>query len=323
MRKLYDNVTDKLASLDFKRIYPGFHRFRFALYNDETIWMDGKEIPQRGFYGNTTLLFEGEQIAIWKVDQAPDSYDLDGLTAGIVHEMFHAFQMENRMEDEAPNDLKLLQYPEDKDNFLVKKAENELLASFVNAAPSRKATIYHTIRASRELRRARIGDFVHQEELIEKWEGQAECSGTLALKQLSYEKYKQRLADYAAILANGDHLFDIRRNAYYSGTFMCLLESEVKNEACKMAKQLAADKRARQERFDAFFAGDTVRIPAEGFISGYDPMNQIRVGDKLLAANLIMIRVKGETIRIQGPVVVDLQADSPNLTIAYYIRKQR
>lgn len=238
MRKLYDRVTDRLINLDFESIYPGFHRFRFALYNDKAIWFEDKEIPQQDFYGNTTRVFEGEQIAIWKVDQDPDSYDIDEFTAGIVHEMFHAFQMESGMEDEAPSDLKLLQYPEDENNFLIKQAENELLASSVNATKSRKATIYHTIQASRELRRACIGDFVHQEELIEKWEGQAECSGTLALKQFAHEKYEKRLAAYAAILTNGDHLFDVRRNAYFSGTLMCILESEIKNEACEITKQL-------------------------------------------------------------------------------------
>ena len=321
MRKLYDRVTDRLINLDFESIYPGFHRFRFALYNDKAIWFEDKEIPQQDFYGNTTRVFEDEQIAIWKVDQDPDSYDIDELTAGIVHEMFHAFQMESGMEDEAPSDLKLLQYPEDENNFLIKQAENELLASSVNTARSRKATIYHTIQASRELRRVGIGDFVHQEELIEKWEGQAECSGTLALKQLSYEKYEKRLADYAAILTNGDHLFDIRRNACFSGTLMCILEFEIKNEASEITKQLIKDKKARKKRFDEFFAGDTVCIPAEGFICGYDPMNQIRMGDRLLATKLIMINVKGESIRIQGPVVVDLKSGTSNITTSYYIRK--
>ena len=321
MRKLYDRVADRLTNLDFESIYPGFHRFRFALYNDATIWLEDKEIPQQGFYGNTTRVFEGEQIAIWKVDQNPDSYDIDEFTAGIVHEMFHAFQMESDMEDELPSDLKLLQYPEDENNFLVKQAENELLASSVNATKSRKATIYHAIQASRELRRSSIGDFVHQEELIEKWEGQAECSGTLALKQLAYEKYEKRLVDYAAILTNGDHLFDIRRNAYFSGTLMCILKSEIKNEACEIAQQLIEDKKARQKRFDDFFASDTVCVPAEGFICGYDPMNQIRMGDRLLATKLIMINVKGESIRIQGPVVVDLKVGTSNLTTAYHVRK--
>ena len=321
MRRLYDEVTHRLTTLDFGRIYPGFHPFRFALYNDETIWLAGEEIPQQGFYGNTTVVFEGDRIAIWKVDQDPASYDIDVLTAGIVHEMFHAFQMESDMKNEAPSDLMLLQYPEDENNFLVKQAENELLASSVNATVPRKAVIYHMIRASRNLRRLNIGDFVRQEELIEKWEGQAECAGTLALKQLAYRKYEKRLADYAATLTNGDHLFDIRRNAYFSGTLMCILESEIPKEACETARRLAENKKVRKKRFDDFFANNTVRIPAEGFICGYDPMNQIRMGDRLLADGFVMIDVAGEQIHIPGPVVVDLQTDTPNLVTAYYIRK--
>ena len=323
MRKLYNRVADKLKSLDFEGIYPGFHYFRFALYNDEKIWLEDKEIPQHNFYGNTTVVFEGEQIAIWKVDENPDSYDIDLFTAGIVHEMFHAFQMENKMYEEAPNDLKLLQYPEDEKNYLVKQAENELLASFINATESGKAKIYHTILASRELRRARIGDFVHQEELIEKWEGQAECAGTLALKQLSYEKYEKRIADYATILKNGDNLFDIRKNAYFSGTLMRILECEIKEDMCEITRRLLEDKKARERRFDEFFSKDVVRIPAEGYICGYDPMNQLRMGNRLLATGFIMINIKDRAIHIPGPVVVELKADTPNLTTAYFIGKNK
>jgi hypothetical protein len=320
MRKLYDKVAAKLDTLDFSRIYPGFHRFRFALYDEKTIWLEEKEIPQQNFYGNTTVVFEGEQIAIWKITKAPDSYDIDIFTAGIVHEMFHAFQKECRMDTDAPSDLKLLQYPMDEKNFLVKQAENELLAASVHATVSRQAAIYQTILASRALRRAHIGDFVDEEERIEKWEGQAECSGTLALKQLAYEKYERRLDDYAALLTAGDNLFDIRRNAYFSGTLMCILARGVYNKTCETAKRLAETQTSHEKRFTDFFAGGTTRIPAEGFICGYDPMNQIRLGNRLLATEFIMLQINGETIRIPGPVVVELMADSPNLTTAYFIQ---
>ena len=115
MRKLYDDVTETLAKLDFESIYPGFHPFTFALYNEESVYFADRVIPQQGFYGNTTIEFEGEHIAIWHVDQDTRAYDIDTFTAGIVHEMFHAFQRENRLESNAPNDLLLLQYPDDID----------------------------------------------------------------------------------------------------------------------------------------------------------------------------------------------------------------
>lgn len=321
MRKLYDKVVSKLNTLDFEMIYPGFHCFRFALYNDETIWLEQKEIPQQGFYGCTTIVFEGEQIAIWKVDQDPDSYDIDVITAGIVHEMFHAFQMEQRWNEEAPNDLKLLQYPEDEKNFLVKQAENELLASSIGASKSEKTTIYHTVLASRELRRTRMEEFVHQEELIEQWEGLAECAGTLALKQLSHEKYEKRLSEYADKLRAGENIFNIRKNAYVSGTLMGILRREVEKEACDMGKRLAEDKRVREKQVEDFFKEETIRVPAEGFICGYDPMNQIRIGDNLLATGFIMLHVGGEQISIPGPVVIELKENTSNQTRAYYIRR--
>ena len=66
--------------------------------------------------------------------------------------MFHAFQYDTLKDVEFPNDLKLLQYPDDEENYLIKQNEDELLAESADADPKRKAEILRTILASRALR---------------------------------------------------------------------------------------------------------------------------------------------------------------------------
>ena len=318
MRHFYVQVNQKLNSIDFDAIYPGFHKYRFALYNDDTIWFEDREIPQQGFFGNTAKEYEGEYIAIWHVDQPLGSYDLDVFNAGIVHEMFHAFQYDTLKDVEFPNDLKLLQYPDDEENYLIKQNEDELLAESIDADPKRKAEILKTILASRALRELKIGEFVHQEDLIEKFEGQAECSGMLALKQLSEEKFNQKIHDYAGILKEGTYLFDVRKNGYFSGTLIRLLERESKDLQSEIKNKIENEQASKQQKFDAFFSTGKDYYEAVGFICGYDPMNQIRLGDRLWAKHFMAINVNGEVIQMHEQCVVEMQEGSTNLTKGYW-----
>ena len=321
MRHFYEKINQRVNTIDFEAIYPGFHKYRFALYNDETIWFEDREIPQQGFFGNTAKEYEGEYIAIWYVDQPEDSYDLDEFTAGVVHEMFHAFQYDTLKLSEFPNDLKLLQYPDDEENYLLKQNENELLAESADAKPTRKAEILRTVLASRALRELKIGEIVHQEDLIEKFEGQAECSGMMALKQLSEEKFNRKIHDYAGILKEGRYLFDVRKNGYFSGTMIRLLEQECTDLKSGIKNKLETERASKQQKLASFFSDDTEYHEAVGFICGYDPMNQIRLGDKLWAKHFMAINVNGEIIQMHEQCVIEMQENSSNLTKGYWKRK--
>jgi len=127
MERMYDNVRNLLEKVDFGEIWPDFHLYPFALYEQESACMDGKKFPRPEYFrGNTTVEYGGEHIAIWKVDRTRPE-DMDIMTACIVHEMFHAFQME-RGESRFPNDLAALRYPADAENFARKLQENQVLA---------------------------------------------------------------------------------------------------------------------------------------------------------------------------------------------------
>ena len=320
MRKLYCRMLEKLSEIDFDAIFPGFHPFRFALYNNERIWLDNKDIPwEEGFYGNTTIYFENENIAIWHVDFDVNDVDEDLFAVNLVHEMFHAFQKDNELISHYPNDLEIFRYPDDEDNYYAKKAENEMLADSFGISLERKSKMYQMIMASRELRRQRIGDLVHQEELVEQLEGMAEYAGCMALRQLDEDKFNKKIEEYVKILKEDSlQFFDIRRMGYYSGTLMRILEQEI-GSTNSMQNWIEDYKKSKEDKFQAFFEKETVYIAADGFICGYDPMNQIRVKDQILASRFIMISVEGEMKKIDGPVVLDMKPRKANELNGYYI----
>ena len=90
LEALYHQVKQAISLLDFHRIWPGFAPLKFALYDQETCFFDGRYIPKTDeFCANTSISYQGEQIAIWMVAGEPDA---SVLASKLVHEMFHGFQ---------------------------------------------------------------------------------------------------------------------------------------------------------------------------------------------------------------------------------------
>lgn len=90
--QLEQETARRLDRLDFDRLWPGFRRYEFALYDDSHAVLNGQLIPRPAdFWANTALSFQGRTLAVWKVGK-----DMDGdyLAAKLAHEMFHAHQTE-------------------------------------------------------------------------------------------------------------------------------------------------------------------------------------------------------------------------------------
>ena len=88
--ELYDQLSRTISALDFERIWPGFTPLKFALYDDEHCVLDGSYIEKTDvFCANTSIVYQGEQIAIWNV---AEEIKPAILASKIVHEMFHGFQ---------------------------------------------------------------------------------------------------------------------------------------------------------------------------------------------------------------------------------------
>lgn len=320
VRKLYNKMKTILEKINYGEIYPEFHMFPFALYNDDIILIDDREIPKtENFYGNTNIVFEGRQIAIWNVDFDVNECDSEYFAADLVHEMFHAFQHEKNLIKEYPSDLMILQYPDDLSNFMLKRQENLLLADVLTASIEEQKRVYDTVKASRELRKKNLDNYVLQEELCENLEGLAELSGCLALKQLNPEKFQRRLSSYAEQLKKENtDMFDIRRSSYYSGTILLYLERLVDNQESLISDLQHKYLNEKKDIIQSLLQKDHERIEVNTYICGYDPMNQFRFGDMLFAKNMIYLMLDGAPKIIEGPVILEMENDSPNMVKAYY-----
>jgi hypothetical protein len=232
IKQLYMEVKKRLVSVKFESLWPDFHKYTFALYNSEKVYFEDKIIATTNrFIGNTSIIFEGEYIAIWNIEEEckdDKQVDIDLLAANIVHEMFHAFQSENG-ETRYPDDIKFLDYPMDYDNMNLKFNENNLLAKASYTSnleeKSRYLSQFYSIRHKRELI---MKDMILAEYLPETVEGMAEYIGTKALLSISEAKYYKRLEQYRNYLTEVSELFfHTRHISYYVGTLLMLVADEL------------------------------------------------------------------------------------------------
>ena len=331
-------VSSLLAQLDFSTLFPGFHPFRFALYDETNACVDGAMCPRdERFRGNTAIDFGGEWLAIWNL--SGDSSDPATLAHDMAHEMFHCFQLE-RGETRYPDDLSLLAYPDDGANFARKHHENRLLA---DAFERRDPDAVRQFCAVRNARLAQYPEAVRQECLPETIEGVAEYVGLKALQALNPAQYERAVAACLRRLREDvPLLFDVRRVSYDTGAVLCLtlgaLELPVRNDFsaqtlyAQNALPVAPDgdcpdfpglKQAHQawmarkrETIDACMrtSGFT---PCPARITGYDPMNMQRAGDLLLCTHFVCLHDGRSSRTLSGPVVLRLSPGKNDEIVGY------
>ena len=210
-----EQTANRLASLDFSLLWPGFHPFRFALYDHASVYFDGETFARTDtFLGNTSINFRGEQIAIWELSE---QLDPDVLSAKIVHEMFHAFQQECG-EKRFANEFEAIQkYQTCPELLALRHEENELLSRLLSR---HDACCFGRLLS---LRRYRMEHFPFEygyESRIEAIEGAAQFVELSALRMLDAQKYEQACARLQDRLSKLDALLPVRISCYDSGAAM-------------------------------------------------------------------------------------------------------
>jgi len=332
VRDLYDAVAQKLAMVNFEEIWAGFVPFKFALFDHENVWLADKTIPwDARFLGNTAIDFEGEPLAIWQVANKANNDnggDADALAAGLAHEMFHAFQMQQG-DRRHGDELTFLRYPvEDEDNGNLKMAEAHYLSkAFAEGAHEDLAQF----AALRNARRRIVGkEIFAQEMLMETKEGMAEYAGLMALNQLNRSKFVEDVGRHMQALKNPKMLTKPRLWAYSSGVMLCLalkalrinfhhhlsdtrpLFDFVPQQESGVKSAIAEHKSDLQKEFAKFLDGK-VKTAVNAAMTGFDPMNMTRLGDDVLCARFVMLG----GIYMQGPIMLHMAENSPNRVIAY------
>ena len=177
--ELYGRITEAVSSLDCESIRPGFRPLKFALYDDEKCFFDGAYIEKTDvFCANTSIDYNGEQIAIWKVDGEPD---IPVLTSKIVHEMFHGLQTREKWNCWADETEALYRYKYNADALSLRLRENDLLLRLLDRFDD---TAYRELLSHRRLRSEKYPYEFDYESRIEEIEGSATYVEWAVLGQL-------------------------------------------------------------------------------------------------------------------------------------------
>ncbi|MBO4327322.1 MAG: hypothetical protein J5950_08620 [Clostridia bacterium] len=212
---LYNDVAVAISKLDFDAIWPGFAPLKFALYDDNKCFFDGRFVEKTdAFCANTSIVYNGEQIAIWMVS---GELETAVLTSKIVHEMFHGFQ---RLQgwDCWPDELEaLVRYEYDAENLGIKLRENELLLAMTESFDS---AAFSELMSLRSLRREKFPYQFSYEVRTEEIEGTANYVEWQVLMQLNESKAHELTEQMRAVMTKPEHLFPIRISCYYTGALV-------------------------------------------------------------------------------------------------------
>lgn len=215
LETLYQQVKEAISRLDFHKIWPGFAPLRFALYDQESCYFDGGYIQKTDdFCANTSICFQGEQIAIWMVTE---ELDISVLTSKLVHEMFHGYQT-IRGWDCWPDEMEALyNYRYDAGNLSLRLHENELLLELLDRYDR---TSCRELLASRKYRCEKYPYEFSYESRVEEIEGTANYVEWQVLKQLDPGKASALTDHMRAVMTKPEYLFPIRISSYYTGAPM-------------------------------------------------------------------------------------------------------
>ena len=210
LASLYREVAEAISRLDFESIWPGFEPLKFALYDDESCFFDGRFVEKtEAFCANTSIVYNGEQIAIWKV---AEELETPVLASKIVHEMFHGYQT---AWDCWPNELEaLFGYEYSAENLCLKLRENELLLDLLGGFDE---AAFRELIALRKLRSERFPYQFEYELKTEEIEGTANYVEWQVLKQLDEEKALMLTERMRAAVTDPERLFPIRISCYFTG----------------------------------------------------------------------------------------------------------
>lgn len=244
LKKYYHEVLTRINQVDFSVLWPHFRKYNFALYDNEYVIFNNEIINKTAeFIGNTAIKYHNEYIAIWYLSSEID-YDI--LSSKIIHEMFHAFQIENN-EPRFPNEFKaVINYKYTQDNLQIKFAENVILKSLIRKYNNKD---FLELLRFRKYRSEYFPVEFDYESRIEVIEGSAQFIELMALKQLNNKKYLEQLNKLLMNIVDPNNLIPIRPICYDIGTVLLIvsmdnnivLNKNIMNNSLTYSEQLIKD----------------------------------------------------------------------------------
>jgi len=212
---LYFEVKANIDRVRFDELWQGFAPFKFALYDADKCFFNGSFMKKPAtFVANTSVLYEGEYIAIWHVMEPMNP---TVLATKIIHEMFHAFQ-NVRGDTRFPNELEALsKYRYDEVNLSLKYEENKILLGLMEDF---NLEAYSNFLAYRSSRREKFPYEFGYEASVEEVEGVAQYVELNALKQLSGELYAKSIERLKKRVLVAEDIFPVRVRCYDVGAIL-------------------------------------------------------------------------------------------------------
>ncbi len=221
LEKLYESIDLKLKQIDFHSLWTGFHLYKFALYNDKECFFDGKYIEKTdAFCANTSIMYNGEYIAIWYITEEIDS---DILASKLVHEMFHGYQMENGWNTFANEFEALINYRYSVENLSIKKKENELLLLYLENGDR---SLLEEVLSLKKYRSQKFPYEYKYEACNEMIEGSATYIELKALACIHGEKYEKKYHALKKTVLDSRKYIPIRILCYDSGALLFMANGD-------------------------------------------------------------------------------------------------
>lgn len=344
-----------LKILDFNDLNQGFKPYPFALYNHDSFYFKDKYHPITDqFRGNTTIQYQGAYIAIWNMTYDPN-INIYELTAGMVHEMYHAHQMTHHKSD-YPEDFKIIREDLSIDYlYLLQREALTLIKASLSQDLSFKKDCLKELIVLRQKRKKLNSSLFQQELNLENFEGIAEYVGYKALLSLDPDQAKKKFETYIEHLKSMKHLLNLRWLTYgKSVLFFSILESldfsfknvdqitnpnyyddllnvlsqesiplighGNKEEIYQAITEIYhAFQKNNRETIEDFHTKKPSKINLEGRICGYDPLNMISYEDYLYCKHFIALDFGKGPEFIQGPLLLKLDSLDPMKILHYYL----
>lgn len=327
--EIYRTIEKKLKTLNFSDFFPGFQIMDFALYNDKIVVLKDEVIPyDRRFVGNTSIIYNNKRIAIWKIESIYVHFNI--LTSKIVHEMFHAWQMESG-ELRFPNEFKGLFYHYEKYNISMKFDETKLL---LKAFENEDFEALKQFKTLREKRRLDYGFELGYEEGIETIEGMATFVELEALEHLDPSDFQKAYDKLKESIKNIGHYIPIRAVAYDIGALMLLTAKKyhmdfshiIGKEKQNIYEIIFNDVETIEFYYenslvdlnflDAYYQDTLAKISDIltnspkvyqcDQVIGFDPLNTFRINQYIYYKHFVMIKSRGEQVFVPTAAVGEI-----------------
>lgn len=93
---MLDIIIDKLENINYNMLFDGFLKYDCLITYKNKMYLNRAEIePINDINSNSIYKISGKLYAAWNMDNNSPNWNVDDIVAGILHEMFHCFQVEN------------------------------------------------------------------------------------------------------------------------------------------------------------------------------------------------------------------------------------